>query len=90
MKHEHDQKLYCMICRKEIPAERAIKRSNTCTNACRDKLKSLRRYWVTLRHCQICAKPSTPEQRRLYKEWQRSRPEFMNRKRGRKAKGAAA
>lgn len=78
-----DLTLYCIVDRVAIPHERAIKKSNTCGDACAKILKAKRRALVDQRRCRVCNKPSTPEERKAYQAFLRANPEFKKAKRGR-------
>lgn len=63
---------YCIIDKKPIPEERAANRSNTCSKECRATLDKMRRARVDARRCRHCAKPSSPEDRKLFQAWKRA------------------
>lgn len=69
---------YCIVDRKLIPPERAAKRSVTCGGECAGTLRKIRRGLTDKRRCRICAKPSTPDERRAFKRWRKADPEFTN------------
>lgn len=62
-------KLRCMIDAKLIPMERILRRSGTCCKECQGKLRKIRLAIINSRKCLRCFKPSTPEERLLYKRF---------------------
>lgn len=84
-KPAHDTPTYCIVDRQEIPLDRAIRKSNTCTRECAKTLRAIQRARVDQRRCRICAKPSTPEERKAFQAFLRSHPEYKPVKRGRPA-----
>lgn len=81
---------YCIVDRKPIPEERAKNKSNTCTKECNKLLSQMRRARTDARKCRVCAKPSSPEERKAYQAWLRSHPEYKPVKLGRPTKSAEA
>lgn len=84
-------KLYCVIDRKRIPVERIIGRSVTCCKACQHKLRKIRLAMIESRRCRSCSKPSTPEERvlfRLFKTWAQENGHIPRPQRGRTPKKA--
>lgn len=81
---------YCMICREPIPENRAVNRSTTCQKDCNKTLQKMRRARVDARKCRVCAKPSTPDQRKAFQAFLRSNPEHRPAKQGRPLKAKAA
>jgi hypothetical protein len=67
---------YCIIDKKEIPEERAAKKSNTCSKECKTILEKIRRARTDARRCRHCAKPSTPEERKAFHAWRKTHPEY--------------
>jgi predicted nucleic acid-binding Zn ribbon protein len=73
--------LSCVVCQKEIPAERDRHRAVTCSSECKKALNAHRRKRNYDKVCQICFRPSTPEEREMFKRWRRET--FPPAKRGR-------
>jgi predicted nucleic acid-binding Zn ribbon protein len=62
-------KTFCIVCIKEIPKERRMQRSITCSKECKAVLRKFYRAVADSKKCRLCAKPSTLEERRQYKLW---------------------
>lgn len=89
-KHEHQiPTTFCIIDTKEIPVERQVKRSSTCSKECAAKLTAIRRAVVDSRKCRHCGKPSSPEERRLFQQFKKSQG-HIGPKRGRKTNAEKA
>lgn len=72
---------YCTICKSVIPEKRAAKRSVLCEDKeCRKRLNEIRRFRTDMRRCRACAKPSTPEERKAFKRWRKTDPEWKGKK----------
>lgn len=77
--------LYCIVDRKEIPPARAARTSvRTCSNECRKILLAHHRALRDLAICRACSKPSTPEQRKDFKQWKKTQGPAAKRGRPRK------
>lgn len=61
---------FCLMCTKVIPLDRLKKNGITCSKECakarRDQLMAL----MDSGECKYCRKPSTPEQRAKFKQFQ--------------------
>lgn len=77
------EQTYCIVDREQIPEDRAVRKSNTCSKECAKKLKAIRREHTDARRCRHCNKPSTPEERRAFAAFLRSNPNYKPPKRGR-------
>lgn len=88
--HEHQiPTTFCIIDKKEISFERQVKRSSTCSKECADKLTAIRRAVVDARKCRHCGRPSSPEERRLFKAFKKAQG-HAGPKRGRKTNAEKA
>lgn len=76
---------HCLVCGDQIPAERVVRRSVTCTAEHAKILNLERRRLRDLTRCRFCNRPNTPEERRSYAAWRKSLPS-TGKKRGRKPK----
>lgn len=84
-------KLYCVVDKKPIPMERIVQRSITCCDTCQDQLRKVRLAIINTRKCMVCFKPSTAEERQLFrrfKAWAIENGHLVQGKRGRKRKKA--
>ena len=78
-------KLYCVVCRAEIPPDRLLKYAPvTCTSACSKELVKRRRAHLARTKCSTCGMPSSPKERREFNAWRKARGD--KKKRGRKPK----
>jgi predicted nucleic acid-binding Zn ribbon protein len=73
--------IFCAVCRNPIPEDRVIHRAITCSAICKTKLNEIRRSHKEEKFCRQCARPSTPEERKLFARWRRET--FPAPKRGR-------
>lgn len=65
---------FCIVCRQPVPKKRATGRSkDTCSPECHKVLRKYRKYVLESSHCPACYHPSTPEQRREFIAWRKSR-----------------
>lgn len=78
------RKLFCIVCKGEIPPDRILKKASTCSNEHSKILRSERRKSRDHVKCRYCNMPSTPEERQLFKQWQAT--QTTQKKRGRKPK----
>lgn len=72
-----NQKVYCVMCTKEVPADRLRFRSVTCCDEHARMRQRLLRKKVDDRSCRFCHKPSTPAQRKAFtrfRKWERENP----------------
>jgi len=72
-----NQKVFCVMCTKEVPAERLRFRSVTCSDEHARLRQRLLRKRVDDRSCRFCHKPSTPAQRKAFarfRKWERENP----------------
>lgn len=58
---------HCVMCPNEIPAERRRFKAVTCSQECADEWDKKKRERKDVQVCRLCKKPSTPEDRALYK-----------------------
>lgn len=69
MKKQAQHQLHCTVCTTVIPAERIVRESVTCSAGCANELRNIRRRQRDLKKCRFCNQPSTPEERKLFKQW---------------------
>lgn len=70
---EVEEKIFCVMCKNEVPVERLKRRSITCTDACsKARTRHLHRR-VDRKKCRYCMQPSTPEERADFKAWRKAR-----------------
>lgn len=76
---------FCVICKNQIPRERASK--ETCSRQCADTWRQHREEILARTRCPHCYHPSTPEERADFRQWriergtlrpQRGRPRQMD------------
>lgn len=67
--NEEIEPLYCTICTKEIPPDRARRRTSVCSEACKDKADYRRMKMMRNQKCPHCLHPSTPEEREDFRQW---------------------
>lgn len=48
---------FCVHDKKLIPAERAARGADTCSNDCRNADKNGRRRWLASKRCRLCKRP---------------------------------
>lgn len=78
-------KLFCVVCRREIPPERLLRHApTTCGSKCQREVGHRRRALSKKTKCISCGTPSTPEERREFQAWRKARGD--HKKRGRKPK----
>lgn len=77
------EKLYCIVCGKEMPFERTRNGGSTCSKEHSQILNAEKRRVRDATNCRTCNRPSTPEERALYAAWRRTTREET---RGRKKK----
>lgn len=66
--------LRCVVCTNEVPKKRARGRSkDTCGTECNKILRDYRKWVIRSSHCPTCYHPSTPEERKLFLQWRKSR-----------------
>lgn len=63
-------KRYCVMCKKEIPAERKWD-SICCSSECTVARKNYGRSRKDQTSCRYCNRPSTPEERVRYQAWRK-------------------
>jgi predicted nucleic acid-binding Zn ribbon protein len=80
---------HCLICGDQIPADRVVRKSVTCTAEHAKVLNLERRRLRDLTRCRFCNRPNTPEERRQFAAWRKSLPK-AGKKRGPKPKLEAA
>lgn len=62
--------LFCQICGKPIPEEKAKRRSNTCgTKECMNALRRFRANLLSTGKCPHCYHPSSPEEWAQFRQW---------------------
>lgn len=61
--------LRCVVCRNEVPKNRATRRKDTCTVECYNQLKQWRKHLQMTRRCNSCLAPYTERQRAEFKLW---------------------
>lgn len=67
-------KLYCSICRMEVPEKRARGRSRaTCGPECYAVLRKVIQNQLRQRKCPSCYHPSTPQEREDFMAWRKER-----------------
>lgn len=71
----------CVNCPNKIPMTRFLRKGCTCSDRCAKEIKDFRRKQREAKYCRLCCKPSTPEQRKAYREFAKAQPKA---KRGRK------
>lgn len=76
MKHK-GEKIFCVVDRKEIPAERINrgKGAVTCSKVCGSRLNAIRRARADQKKCRHCGAPSDAAERKEFLKWRRSRGE---------------
>ena len=74
---------FCTHCGTKIPWARFWKKGSTCSDECATAIRQVRRRRRDSRYCRLCNKPSTLEQRALWREFARER---LKMKRGRRPK----
>lgn len=66
--------LRCIVCTNPVPAKRATSRSkNTCSPECYKRLKQFHALQLQRVKCPACYHPSTPEERKDFREWRKHR-----------------
>jgi hypothetical protein len=66
--------LHCLVCSKPVPANRARGRNkDSCGPEHAAILRRFKKWNIWARKCPTCYHPSTPEERKLYLQWRRSR-----------------
>lgn len=71
-------KLFCSICTAEIPEARARRRTQTCSEKCKNKLDAIRERQSADRKCPLCLHPSSQEERASFRQWRVSRGELKS------------
>lgn len=73
--------LRCVVCSNEVPRKRATGRSrNTCSKECNAVYRSFRTYLVRSMRCPACYHPSTPDERKDFREWRKNRGDIRAKK----------
>lgn len=67
-KHRVD-KLFCCICKSPVAEDRILRQAVTCSKDCANTLKNIRRRKRDQKKCRYCNAPSTPDERKLFKQW---------------------
>lgn len=67
----------CAYCGMEIDAERMRRRKRTCCDEHTKLYAQYKRYQQSMIRCPSCYRPSTPEQRKDFKAWRKSRGELL-------------
>jgi hypothetical protein len=67
----------CAYCGGEIDADRARKRKRTCSDEHTRLFAQFRRYLWSMTRCPSCYRPSTPEERKEYKQWRAHRGDVL-------------
>ena len=73
-----EEKIFCVMCKNEVPADRLKRRSITCTDEC---AKARTRYLhrrVAKKKCRYCMQPATPSEQAMFKAWRRTLPKDEN------------
>lgn len=65
--------VFCVVCGADVPLERKIKRSITCTAEHAKQRKAQLRARKEAKICKYCDQPATPEQVADFKAWRRDR-----------------
>lgn len=78
----------CWVCTAEIPKQRrtSLTRKGTCSPPCHAVWRLYKKFLLTSSRCRSCFHPSTPEERDLFRDWNRAREReagIVRRKRGR-------
>lgn len=64
----NELEMHCVVCTKPLPDDRR-KNAVTCSPECTTRRKDYWRSKQDAKMCRYCYKPSTPEQRLLYRQW---------------------
>ena len=73
-----DVKIHCILCTKEVPADRLKFKAITCSKECADLRKKMIRVRPLAGECLYCHKPSTPEDRaafQRFRKWEKKQLE---------------
>jgi hypothetical protein len=76
----HREPAHCIICTKDIPQDRNIKGSVTCSAECAEKRRKAQRTLQDDRECRYCSRPASREEREAYKRFralERKRPDLL-------------
>jgi hypothetical protein len=71
---------YCIMCKAEIPQERNIKGSVTCSAECAERRRKAQRTLQDDRECRYCSRPASRDERAAYKRFrdiERKRPDLL-------------
>lgn len=64
----------CVNCPNKIPVSRFARKASTCSKKCANAIKLIRRQQRESHYCRLCSKPSTPEQRKAWREFAKTLP----------------
>jgi hypothetical protein len=70
--------VFCVVCGTVVPDDRKRRRSITCRDLCAKQRNAYLRAKAESRKCKYCNQPSTPEERRLFKQWYKSLKQQAN------------
>lgn len=80
-------KTFCVICRRRIPRKRQRRRAITCTAEHQKFLTRLRKIERDHRQCSVCGRPSTPEEKALFRAFRTAQVQGQRKRKSKAKKG---
>jgi hypothetical protein len=80
-------KTFCVVCRRRIPRKRQRRRAITCSAKHQKYLTRLRKIERDRRQCSHCGRPSTPEEKSVFRQFRTSQVQGQRKKITKAAKG---
>ena len=80
-------KTFCIICTRKIPRKRQRRRAITCSAEHKKRLTRLRKIERDHRQCSVCGRPSTPDEKRLFRQFRTSQVQGQRKRKSKVQKG---